>query len=276
LRKVMARILTLAPRKTCRKWKTGQDLFAQCSKARIWAVAPALTCAAGLIRVGQPATAQQAMNPYLSTLTTDPIPTRYSLLSRLQNWEDNESWRVFFDTYWRLIYAVAIKAGLTETEAEEVVQETILCVARDIHKFKRDRRLGSFKGWLRNLTRWRIADQLRKRTAAVVGLNGAGDPAHSPLGLPDEPEDENAVANWEREWQWNLLQAAMDRVKARANEEQYQLFDFYVLKQWPVSRITMTLGVSPARVYLARHRISRLIEKEVRRLEREWERGRSG
>jgi RNA polymerase sigma factor (sigma-70 family) len=212
------------------------------------------------------------MNPYLSTLTADPIPTRYSLLSRLQNWEDNESWKVFFDTYWRLIYSVAIKSGLTETEAEEVVQETILCVARDIQKFKRDRQRGSFKGWLRNLTRWRIADQLRKRTA-VASLNAAGDRRHSPFGLQDEPEDENAAADWEQEWQWNLLKAAMDRVKSRVNEEQYQLFDFCVVKQWPVSRITKTLGVSAARVYLARHRISRLIEKEVRRLERQWERG---
>ena len=47
----------------------------------------------------------------------DPIPTRYTLLSRLQNWDDQDSWKDFFDTYWRLIYSVAIKSGLTPTEA---------------------------------------------------------------------------------------------------------------------------------------------------------------
>jgi RNA polymerase sigma-70 factor (ECF subfamily) len=194
-------------------------------------------------------------------------------LSRLQDWEDNESWRVFFNTYWRLIYSVALKSGLTETEAEEVVQETIICVAKDIQKFKRERQRGSFKGWLRNLTRWRIADQLRKRAVAVGALKAEGDRSYLSVGVSDELADANAVADWEREWRWNLLQAAMDRVKVRVNEEQYQLFDFCVVKQWPVSRITKTLGVSPARVYLARHRISRLVEKEGRRLEREWERG---
>lgn len=209
------------------------------------------------------------MHPYLSTLTADPIPTRYSLLSRLQNWEDNESWRVFFNTYWRLIYAVAMKSGLTETEAEEVVQETILCVARNIQKFKREPQRGSFKGWLKNLTRWRIADQLRKRTGVVL----QGDRPDAPVEPSEELEDEKAVADWEREWRMNLLKAAMDRVKVRVSEEQYQLFDLCVVKQWPVNRISTTLGVSAARVYLARHRISRLIEKEVRRLEKEWERG---
>ena len=61
------------------------------------------------------------------------------------------------------------------------------------------------------------------------------------------------------------------RVKRRVNEEQYQLFDFCVVKQWPVRRIAQTLGVSAARIYLAKHRISRLLRKEVARLEKEWD-----
>ena len=47
-----------------------------------------------------------------------------------------------------------------------MVQETVICVTKDIQKFQRDRARGSFKGWLRNLTRWRIQDQLRKRLPA--------------------------------------------------------------------------------------------------------------
>src|SRR5215472_3086238 len=119
------------------------------------------------------------MCPETTISTEEFIPTRYTLLSRLQNWEDNESWKDFFDTYWRLIYSVARKSGLTEAEAQDVVQETVISVAKHIHKFRRDRKLGSFKGWLRNLTRWRIADQLRKRTrlAPAPDRSDPGDPA---------------------------------------------------------------------------------------------------
>src|SRR5580658_10178103 len=53
------------------------------------------------------------------------IPTRRSLLSRLKNWNDNESWKTFFDTYWRLIYNTAVRAGLNDAEAQDVVQDTI-------------------------------------------------------------------------------------------------------------------------------------------------------
>ena len=91
------------------------------------------------------------------------LPTRYSLLSRLKDYEDQESWRDFFETYWRLIYSTAIKAGLNDAEAQDVVQETILSVLRKIPEFEYDPQIGSFKCWLLQLTTWRIIDQRRLR-----------------------------------------------------------------------------------------------------------------
>jgi len=204
-------------------------------------------------------------------LTEEFVPTRYTLLSRLRDWEDNDSWKEFFDTYWRLIYSVARKSGLTEVESQEVVQETIISVAKHIHKFRHDRKLGSFKGWLRNLTRWRIADQLRKRTKLPPDPE-LPDLDESELPeFPSEQLDGNSDTRWEKEWQTNLLQAAIDRVKQRVSEEQYQIFDLQVLRQWPVSRITSTLGISAAQVYLAKFRVTASIKKEARVLQKEWE-----
>src|SRR5213592_3719047 len=91
------------------------------------------------------------------------IPTRWSLVTRLKNWDDQESWREFFDTYWKLIYGVATKAGLTDAEAQDVVQETIITVAKNVKDFKADPAFGSFKPWLLQTTRWRIADRFRSR-----------------------------------------------------------------------------------------------------------------
>jgi RNA polymerase sigma-70 factor (ECF subfamily) len=77
--------------------------------------------------------------------------------------EDEASWREFFDTYWLLIYSVARKAGLTETEAQEAVQETVISVAKKMPEFNYDPQAGSFKGFLLQTTGWRITDQFRKR-----------------------------------------------------------------------------------------------------------------
>src|SRR5216684_7784803 len=91
------------------------------------------------------------------------IPTRRSLLSRLKNWDDQEGWRVFFDTYWKLIYRAGIKAGLRSTEAEDVVQETVISALKSMKDFHYAEENCSFKSWLLRLTSWRIKDQLRKR-----------------------------------------------------------------------------------------------------------------
>ena len=78
----------------------------------------------------------------------DFIPTRQSLLTRLKSWDDQESWREFFDTYWNLIYGLALKSGLTEAEAQDAVQETLVAVARKMPGFNYDPAIGSFKSWL--------------------------------------------------------------------------------------------------------------------------------
>ena len=62
----------------------------------------------------------------MQTQPHDSIPTRFSLLQRLKHWADRDSWQEFFDTYWRLLYNVARKAGLSDADAEEVVQDAWL------------------------------------------------------------------------------------------------------------------------------------------------------
>jgi len=213
------------------------------------------------------------MSCAMTLLAEDPIPTRYTLLSRLEDWDDQDSWKVFFDTYWRLIYSVAIKSGLTETEAQDVVQETIISVAKDIHKFKRDRALGSFKGWLRNVTRWRIADQLRKRTRAWSeddSKTSDGAPRLEVSEIPD-PAGDDTESVWEEEWQANLLGAALEKIKHSVQEEHYQIFDLYVIKQWPARKVARALGTNIGLVYLVKYRVSALLKKEVRRLESQWD-----
>lgn len=213
------------------------------------------------------------MSQTMTSPAEDFIPTRYSLLSRLQNWDDQDSWKDFFDTYWRLIYSIARKSGLTETEAQDVVQETIICVARDIGKFRRERQFGSFKGWLRNLTRWRIADQLRKRNPGMsldtLPASGNNAGARDSEEVPDLL-DAGLEKIWEKEWQTNLMEAALERVRHRVKEEHYQMFDLNVLRQLPARDVAKMLEVNVAMVYLAKHRILALVRREVRWLEKQW------
>lgn len=196
------------------------------------------------------------------------IPTRTTLIQRLKDWQDQSSWKDFFDTYWKLIYGIARKGGLTETEAQDVVQETMISVARQMPTFKYDRAIGSFKAWLLNTTRWRIVDQLRKREPVVVEADTAGAP-RSPMDELVDPTSRSLDELWDTEWEKNLLDAAVTKVKRRLDPQKYQIFDFYVNKEWPPERVAKAFNISVDQVYLAKHRVTELIRDEVKRLERE-------
>jgi RNA polymerase sigma factor (sigma-70 family) len=193
------------------------------------------------------------------------IPTRQSLLSRLKDWNDQEGWKVFFDTYWKLIYHAAVKSGLTDAEAQDVVQETVISVMKSMPTFQYDAQRGSFKSWLLRLTSWRITDQLRKRQKGVEQRKREARTSTrtDTLERVADPAALALEAVWEDEWRTNLVEAAIERVKRTVDAKQFQIFDLYVNKKWTVSRVARTLRVNAARVYLAKHRIAKLIRKEV-------------
>ena len=144
--------------------------------------------------------------------------------------------------------------------------------------FKYDPALGSFKSWLWLITRRRIEKQLTKRLLAKVGqasgLSGASarlsdDTKHTAtVERVSDPNGFDLEASWDAEWEQNLWHAAIVRVKAQVKPKQFQMFDLYVLKEWPVKEVARALGVSVTHVYVNKHRVGGLLKSELRRLEK--------
>jgi RNA polymerase sigma-70 factor (ECF subfamily) len=197
------------------------------------------------------------------------IATRRSLVERLADWGDQVRWQEFFDTYWKLIHSVARKSGLTDAEAQEVVQETVITVAKNIEKLKYDPAIGSFKGWLLQITRWRIADQFRKREPGnTKPPRSTDDRLTATIERVPDSRIVDLDAVWESSWKENLFEAAVARVKKKIEPKQFQIFDCYVRKEWPAQKVAERLGVSVGQVYLARHRVGALLKKEIKALEK--------
>ena len=193
----------------------------------------------------------------------DPLDvTRESLIGRLVDLDDRVRWQEFFETYWRLIYRVARKAGLGDAEAQDVVQETVITVAKNISKYERE--AGSFKGWLLHITRWRIADQFRKRAPGGGGARARPRAGTATIERIPDPDGIDLEAAWQQEWEGNLLGAALERVKRKVDPRHYQIFDCAVLKEWSAAKVAKELGVNIAQVYLVKHRVAGMVKKEVR------------
>lgn len=200
----------------------------------------------------------------------DWIPTRQSLLSRLRVWDDRDSWEEFFNTYWKLIYNVALKSGLTEPEAQDVVQETVIVVAKQMPEFKYDPSKGSFKGWLLKTTQWRISDQFRKRLRAVPLADKSDTTDQTPEQRTQEGLRQEAAGvehHWDELWEKNLLETAVERVKQRVDPREFQMFELAANRGLAPLKIAQMLNVTRAHVYYARHKVARMIRLEVERLE---------
>ncbi len=199
----------------------------------------------------------------------DSLATHASLLERLKDLDDQDSWQQFYTTYRKLIFSFAIQHGLSGTEAEEVVQETVITAARNLPEFRYDPRQCSFKTWLFNLTLWRIRDQIRTRQPECTSIHrqpGETDRTGTFERLPG-PEGDRMAAIWEQEWKKDLLERALQKVRAKVDEKQFQIFDLYAVQEWPALKVARSLGVSLAQVYFSKHHVSRLLSKEVQRLQ---------
>jgi RNA polymerase sigma-70 factor (ECF subfamily) len=195
------------------------------------------------------------------------IPTRRSLLSRLKNWDDQDAWRVFFETYWKLIYNAAVRAGLSDAEAQDVVQETVIAVCRNIPEFAYDPAKGSFKTWLMRQTAWRIIGQLRKRLPVEPLRETHRTPSRTTaLERVPDPKVTDLEVGWDEEWEKNLVDSAFRRLKAKVDAKHFQIFDLCVRKKWPIAKIAKALRVNPARIYLVKHRLGNLLKKEIEQL----------
>ena len=191
--------------------------------------------------------------------------TRRSLILRLADWKDQRTWDEFYRTYWRLIYSVALKSGLNEQEAWDVVQETVITIAKQARKNAYDPSKGSFKTWLWNITRWRINDQFRLRrkdTASAVAEYEQGELV--PLDLMPDADSTSFDQIWDKEWQDNIMKAALERVKGKVSPRQFQIYDYYVLHNMKASEVKQKLGISFAQIYLAKHRVGNLLSKEIK------------
>lgn len=189
--------------------------------------------------------------------------TRRSLILRLADWQDRKSWGEFYRTYWRPIYSVAIKAGLKEHEAWDVVQDVILTIAKQTKKNAYDPERGSFKSWLRKVTGWRINDLFRARNKDTANVVNETNQEGGPVENIADTESQSFDDMWDREWQRNVMVAALERVKMNVSPKQFQIFDYHVIHGMKPMEVRRKLGVSVAQVYIAKHRVGKLLKKEI-------------
>jgi RNA polymerase sigma-70 factor (ECF subfamily) len=195
--------------------------------------------------------------------------TRLSLLSRLRHESDAghaHGWREFFERYAPAVYRVALHRGLSPSDADDIVQQTMLAVSAHIGDFRYERDRGKFRQWVTAVAGNKIVDLRRSR------LTREGSCKHVSIdACGGEVEDDRAL--WQREWEMQDLCFFLDRIRDEISPRRYEAFDMYVLQGVSAKETARAMGMTPNHVYVTRTLVIQRIRKLMEELDTASEEG---
>jgi RNA polymerase sigma factor (sigma-70 family) len=189
--------------------------------------------------------------------------TRPSLLVRIRDPRDCAAWQTFVEIYAPLIYGFARRRGLQDADAADVGQEVLAEVARCIRSFEYRPELGRFRDWLGVLVRRQIHRFRDRQRAAPVGA-AAG--AETPGDRPQDPQSPPVDPEWSDAFKATILYVALERVRPHFETATWRAFECVWLNHQPAAEAAAQLDVAIETVYVAKSRVLKRLEEEVRLL----------
>lgn len=181
--------------------------------------------------------------------------TSLSLLDRMkQGGRDAEAWQRFSSLYSPLLLRWATQTGLDHSEAEDVVQETLLMLLDKLTRFEHDGR--TFRGWLRAMIQNKSIDFLRARGRRPSSANS------SVINAGVKPSDADEVE--EREYHQFLTHRALELMKSEFEETTWRACWETTVNERSAKDIGDELGLSEGAVYVAKSRVLRRLREELK------------
>lgn len=200
-----------------------------------------------------------------SQLPEDAALTRVTLLKRLRDPADQESWREFYETYAVMVRGLARKRGLTSHEAEDVAQEVFKRLVKEIQTFEHNHRPGAFRNFLYRLTRWRADDKLREsRRDYAAAAHQMRDEEDGTSTIDQVPSPLGPDA-FELEARRHLLSVLFQSIEGQVPAKHLQVFQLHVIDEVPIDQVAQMFKISQATVYVIKHRVAQKLKAEVER-----------
>lgn len=190
--------------------------------------------------------------------------TRASLILRIADARDVQAWDDFTSLYQPVVYRLARQHGFQHADAEELVQEAMLAIARAVERWVPDPGRGRFRDWLRRIARNLMINFLTRRKHQVWGTGDSDMQI-----LLDVPCDGDSEASqlFEIEYRRQAFRHAATRVQSSVTESTWQSFWMSTVEGRPPDEVARRLAVSVGSVYVARCRVMARLREAVRQMQ---------
>lgn len=185
------------------------------------------------------------------------METSLSLLERLAGRPGDDDWRRLDELYRPLLRAWLSRAGVSPNDLEDLVQEILLVVVREVRGFDR-RRVGSFRAWLRQILVNRVRDHVRARRPIATGDSDFMERLNQ-LESPDSALSKQ----WELEHDRHLAAKALKLVEGDFAQSTWQAFRRQVIDGRPAAVAAAELGLSLNAALLAKSRVLKRLRAEL-------------
>jgi len=177
--------------------------------------------------------------------------TRPSLLLAVRDPQNGAAWAEFTSIYRPLLLSYVKKKGLNDSDAEEVVQDVLVKLVREMPKFQLNHAKGRFRTWLFTVFIGTFLDRYRKHKRQKKAENAYTLAARS----FDEDKREELEAEWDMVYRRHLLQVLLERVKPSVAEKTWVCFEQHVKLGRPAKEVAAALQMEENTVYVYAKRI---------------------
>jgi RNA polymerase sigma factor (sigma-70 family) len=187
------------------------------------------------------------------------METSVSLLDRLARSPTDADWRRLDSLYRPLLAAWAGRAGIPPSDTDDLIQEVLLAVVKQVGHFDRGAE-GAFRGWLRTVLGRRITDYLRRRAVRPI-VTGDPDFARRLDELASPTSDLSRL--WDREHDSHVARQALRIVESDFSPATWQAFRRQVIDGMPAAEVAREAGISLNSALLAKSRVLKRLRQEV-------------
>jgi RNA polymerase sigma-70 factor (ECF subfamily) len=178
--------------------------------------------------------------------------TSATLLQRLNNRSDFVAWQRLVDLYSPLINSWLRRQAVSTEDAEDLTQEVLGIVVREVSQFQHNGRAGAFRTWLRTITinclrqSWR-SRCVRPHTTRLPNLDSALDQLEDPAS--------ELSRRWDREHDEFVLHRLLDLIEPEFRPATWQAFRRQVIDGAPAEMVAAELGLTVNSVLIAKSRV---------------------
>ena len=192
--------------------------------------------------------------------------TRLTLIQRIQNdYEDDTCWEDFVKTYENYIYVVIRNFNLQTEINEDLLQNVLLKLWKDLPKFEYRPDKCRFRTWLSIVSCNSVKDYLKSKARNHSKKEVQYEEALDHLNRVTRPEIEEIA---EKEWKVFIAEKAYENIKADLSEKVREVFEL-TMKDIPDEEIEESIGIAPSSVRVYKQRARNALIREISRLNKE-------